>query len=386
MTAQPSLNAIAWVMSPINVLQCIIAHRHLQTELGVKINLKIFHHYPTPDNEMAKEIYIVVQDIIRSIDDSIECALIQYDQAKDKSYIASIAANVPDYLFYAHDVVGVLLDTIVSLFGSAKLVCYGDALGQFFKREVHLGYLSQDGFFRKAKKHLGSFLGKEVHGSYKKTADPDYAVLSIPVSQSKFPRKTKLMVPSHRLVLDVFLKCADNNQYIKSCCAALISEIDKYPKRPVYLFPIENMAEGNFISEDDEINLYAEAMDRFCEEGALIFIKPHPGEKSDKVLLLKEKLQGKYTIVKMEKAYKRYPIELFLPLIKRCRVLCMFYPVLSLKYLYDVAVYQPLSDEMIERYFDRRYWNSYKNAISLNVVPLGRLARWDGETLLYNGR
>lgn len=391
MTSQTSLSAIAWVMSPINVLQCIIAHKHLQTELGLKINLKLFYHYPTLDNGLAEEIYSVVKDIAKSADESVECILVTYNQADDQSYISSISsissiAISPDYLFYAHDVVGVLLDTLISLYGSAKLVCYGDALGQFFKREVHLGYLSQDRFLTKAKQYLRSFLGKEGQGPYKKTPDPEYAVLSIPVSQSKFPRKTKLFVPPRQLVHDVFLKCVENNKAVQLCCLDLIAEIDKHSGRPVYLFPIENMTEGNFISVDNEVILYERAIDAYCKEGALILIKPHPGEKFDKVRLLQEKVGNRYTIIKIDKAYKRYPIELFLPLIQRCKVLCMFYPVLSLKYLYDVDVNQPLSDQMIEKHFEKRYWNSYKNAIGLNVIPLGRLSRWDGESLLYNGR
>lgn len=64
----------------------------------------------------------------------------------------------------------------------------------------------------------------------------------------------------------------------------------------------------------------------------------------------------------------------------------MFYPVLSLKYLYDMSVIQPMTNLVIEKYFASSLWDSYKNAIELNMAPLGRLENWDGKSLLYEGR
>jgi hypothetical protein len=387
MSVQSSLSAFAWVISPINVLQCMIAHKYFQEYLGRKINLTILHHYPTDDNALSQEIYGVVCDLTKSINPDVACHSVSYENGTSAKQVEPyLHGFAPDYLFYAHDVVGDLLDTLRQISPKAETICYGDALGQFFNKEIHLGYLAPASPLKNLYKYAVSILSEGFRFSEKGSTGADYAVLSIPVSQSKLPRNTKLLVPSRHTVCDVIFACINNNMVVKKVCDALLAEIEADLSRPVYLMPIENMSEGNFLPINKEVELYLESIRTYCPSGSLVFIKPHPGERVDKTELMQQSIGNEYILRKIDHSYKRYPIELFLPLLKRCKVLCMFYPVLSLKYLYGMDVVQPLNNQMIEKYFDRSFWRSYKNAIQLNMIPLARLENWDGKSLLYNGK
>ena len=60
-------------------------------------------------------------------------------------------------------------------------------------------------------------------------------------------------------------------------------------------------------------------------------------------------------------------------------------PVLSLKYLYDLDVIQPMDDSFIEKWFPEWTWTFCKNALSLNMEPLKRLPHWGYSSILYSG-
>ena len=92
-----------------------------------------------------------------------------------------------------------------------------------------------------------------------------------------------------------------------------------------------------------------------------------------------------YQVVELKKRFKRYPIELWKELVQTCTVICMSYPALSLKYLYDVDVIQPMDDRFIEKWFPEWTWASYKNASSLYMKPLEMLPTWNGADALWTG-
>jgi hypothetical protein len=84
-------------------------------------------------------------------------------------------------------------------------------------------------------------------------------------------------------------------------------------------------------------------------------------------------------------AFRRYPIELWPDLVTASTVISTMYPALSLKYLYGVEVIQPMDAAFIERWMPPSMWASFKNAVTLNMIPLQRLPGWDGASVLYSG-
>jgi hypothetical protein len=67
------------------------------------------------------------------------------------------------------------------------------------------------------------------------------------------------------------------------------------------------------------------------------------------------------------------------------KVICMSSPILSLKYLYNIDVINPMNDVFIEKWFPEYMWNSYKNAMKIYMEPLKRLEFWNGKEILYSG-
>jgi len=366
------LNAVAWVISPINILQCMIAHKHMETYFGQSITLRLFHYYPSTDPDLSHSIFETVQKLSTAINSSVECV-----EVDEKNAAQIISGSRADFIMLAHDVVGNLYGIMKDIYPKAKTICYGDALGQFFEKDVHLSYLRQNN-------PLQNIMEWIKNRKSRKLSKKDYAILTIPVSQSPLPSKTMLLIPNRDTAVSIVEKAALNNPELIAYCNSIMAKIDSANK--TFFFPIENMAEGLFISAEDEAALYSESIRKHCPPGSTIIIKPHPGEQFDRTPLLEKNLSGQYKLLKIDPAFKRYPIELFLPILKQSQVISMFYPLLSLKYLYGMDVIQPLSDEMIEKYFDQKFQESYKNAISLNAIPLTRLSNWDGKTLLYNGR
>lgn len=279
-----------------------------------------------------------------------------------------------NYIFYAHDVVGNFLNLLKDKNVTAKTVCYGDALGQLFDKSTHLGLINKEGRIRSLLKRLKGDKDAQI---------PDYAVLTIPVSQIKMNRRSKLIVPDRSLAQSVLEKCRTNIQVIAEYAKELKSSIKD---KNSYLFMTENIAEGCFMSFENEMDFYKDILEQNCPQGATIIVKPHPGEQIDRTKYFEEHLGKNYHFIKFDPSLKRYPIELFYDLLKECTVISMFYPVLSLKYLYDMSVIQPMTNLVIEKYFASSLWDSYKNAIELNMAPLGRLENWDGKSLLYEGR
>lgn len=374
-----TVTACAWVISPINAIQCLTAARHMEQILGIRLELHVFQYYPTQDSSLAHAVFDTINAILKSYDPSIPCHFIAHENHERDT------GNIPSggFIFYPHDVVGGFLKTLRRSSPKAKLVCYGDALGQFYERDVHLGLIGLKPAYLGARIKVAA---KKMYGNFARTLikTVDYAVLTIPVSQAPLPLRTKLLVPPKEIILSVVERIVSGHTQFGAYCQSLVDHAAAQGF-DLYLFLTENMAEGGFISFDDEMSLYCEAIERHARPGSTILIKPHPGEQLDRGKSFAERLGSRYKILTLDSTYHRYPVELFLPFLRRAQVIGMFYPALSLKYLYNMDVAQPMDNALIDRYFAPAFRESYKNAIELNMLPLSRLSSWNGVDMLYNG-
>jgi hypothetical protein len=136
---------------------------------------------------------------------------------------------------------------------------------------------------------------------------------------------------------------------------------------------------------DREVEMYCSIIMQYCKAGGVVFLKSHPGETLPRNERIKERLGSFIEVIELDKKFKRYPIEVWKDLVLKCSVICMSYPVLSLKYLYDIDVFQPMDHAFIEKWFPEWTWASYKNSLSLYMEPLRKLATWDGTGILWAG-
>jgi len=375
-----TLNAIGHISSPINVIAALCARAYLETRFGRFIHLHVAYHNPSDDSELVDTLFDVIEAMLSGFDD---VTLSRHDTVADDTagIVAAFGLSHADFILYAHDISPVWPQSLAKAYPMAKTVCYGDALGQFFEGAGATAVHAHGG--GRLQRLLARLRGAKA-GCHEapETFLPKILAAILPVAQKPLPPSIQLMVPDKDSVLKITRLCAQGCVDLQNYCMALATEFGS----DATLFLTENMAEGQFISFDDEMRFYTDTILRNCAPGSTVIIKPHMGETQARIFAFREILGGAFTIRQIDKKYARYPVELFLPLLQKCSAIGMYYPVLSLKYLYDIDVIQPLDDETIEKYFPRAVWASYKKAILLNMQPLARLAGWNGISMLYNGK
>ena len=389
-------NIIIYVISPIHVISSLSAVKSRHGDEPISISIIV--HWPGVASQIAEELGRVVKNITRnfSLIESINVVpqsdldkiLSLPDPGKSIDNLKGIVGNIDVHeIYYAHDVVGRLYQAFCAAYPKARRICFGDGMGNVYEKEVHLSYLfpqeeKQISAGNRIKEKIRQILCPNNHpGTSDKSYRPHEAALILPVDQSgHFLKNIPLTIPQKDTVLDLLNKCvisADDLQgYIKDL-------MNKFRGRNKYLLLTDNFAEGNFIDFDREIEMWRWIIETHCKPGGVVFIKSHPGETLPRNENIKECLKEKYEVYELKEEFKRYPIEFWKELLQSSTVICMSYPVLSLKYLYNINVIQPMDDAFVERWFPEWTWRSYKNSIELYMVPHKRLDAWDGKSLLY---
>jgi hypothetical protein len=287
-------------------------------------------------------------------------------------------------------VTGQLYQALATSYPGARRVCFGDGMGIVFERRVHLSYLGRanDGLRQRVLRTGYELLGRarslaagRKHRLRLDDHDAHEAVLVLPVDQSgRFLTRMPLTVCPRATVVELVERCAaacvDLRDYIREL-------LSRHADRKRYLLLTENNAEGGFIDFQREIEMYCTVIEASCEPGAVVFLKSHPGESLPRNEELRKRLGTKFEVVELDRRFRRYPIEIWRELVLASTVVCMSYPVLSLKYLYDVDVIQPMDDAFVERWYPEWTWASYKNAVSLYMLPLRALTSWSGKGVLW---
>lgn len=413
------INCLVYAISPTHIISaiCAILTRHAPED----VNVVILVQWPGAASDLSNELSVAIEVMVRKFsfvervklipDEIFSEMLIVNDDASFKLSLKEwIDVDYAEEIYYSHDVVGQLYQGLSTVYDNARRICFGDAMGLVFERHVHLGYLAacikdtninkSPYLARKLRTWLGRVLRKVIsiysqqsgapshgapaNGLILKDFLPDEAILILPVDQSgNFLKQLPLTVCPKPLVLDVLNRCEDSCGDLQAYIHGLLNE---FKGRRKYLLLTENHAEGNFIDFEREIEMYCHIVTDYCETGSLVFLKSHPGETLPRNDRIAQRLAGKYEVLELNKEFKRYPVELWKGIIYESTTICMSYPVLSLKYLYEVDVIQPMTHEFIERWFPQWTWASYKNAENLYMEPLKKLSQWDGKSVLWAGQ
>lgn len=396
-----TVTCVAYIISPIHVVSaiCGILARHPDKNVRVVVLV----HWPGAEDNLIDELTGLARKMLSSfpfVEKVIpvpSSVLSQWLMVKKFSELESliksrICVKTTDEIYYSHDVVGCLYQVLSTVYVGAERICFGDAMGQVVERKIHLGYL---GIFETTlqksyrllgiiKSRLNRTLAKivPVHRAvFVGNFSPNAAALILPVDQTgKALQQIKVSVCPKDVVIEVLNasreSCSDLARYISEVLAM-------FSGRQKYLLLTENGAEGNFIDFDREIEMYCSIIREKCVSGSVVFLKSHPAETLPRNERIVKMLDGEFEVIALDSRYKRYPIELWQELILESTVICMSYPVLSLKYLYDINAIQPMDNTFVERWFPEWAWASYKNAFALYMEPIKNLPGWDGKTILW---
>lgn len=399
---------LLYAMSPTHVISSITAIGTLHPKEAPVATL--FVHWPGQSRKVIDEIGKTIAEISKPFSFIDQMITMSSDEKSELVNGRSLDAAILDLrhligsdyreVYYAHDIDGGMFNLLCAAYPKAKRICFGDAFGNVYEKQVQLGLLhpevydsaSRDGIKNRAAGKILRMLQTlrprrksrmTVHDLETTQFAPHVAALALPVDQSgHFLRNVRLVVAPRETLLETLEKCASGAGGLEHYVDEVLRRHDGKEK---YILLTENHSEGDFVEFGTEIEMYCSVVKQHCEAGSLVLLKSHPGESLPRNEAIKEKLSEAFDVEELDPRFKRYPIELWRQLITESKVICMSYPVLSLKYLYGMDVIQPMDDAFIEKWFPRWTWAAYKNAATLYMEPLKKLDGWDGKGVLWAG-
>jgi hypothetical protein len=352
------------------------AVRTLHTKGNLEID--IFVSWPSQDPAVCRELARIICQLterceetcrVRPVPQDVIDSLLMISQKGEriKAIQRLFGTSHYDEIFYPHDVVGHLYQLLCLAYPDARRICFGDAMGIVFQKKFRLGLLGL----------------KPPTDQSNNSCRPDIAALILPVDQSGgFLEKVPLIVCRKDTVLEVIDECIQATPELQRYLRRL-SKISRGRTR--FLLLTENNAEAQFIDFRREIKMYIDLVVSQVEPNGVVFLKGHPGETLPRNEHLCHSLRGKVEVVELDKRFKRYPVELFGDFLDGCKVICMSYPTLSLKYLYNIDVVNPADESFIKKWFNDWAWDSYINGIDLYKKPCKALASWNTTSALWSG-
>lgn len=411
-------NCAVIAMTPTQVISSICALKALNKENDINVTF-LFHNpsYYSENDEAFQESARVVSTLIsgfnfvkkfKALPYSAELQMLSVDTLEEA--IANLKLYIEneriDEIYYPHDVIGELYQFLCMSFPEAQRICLGDALGYAIGKKTRLDLVRQDlklkekisitylqsivfqkigmlifhlfpsGIGRYGKKQLKEAL-------YEKEFKPDKAVLILPMDQSgTFLKNLPLTVCDKDIVRDVLRRLSSNCEHLNSYMDYLLSH---YKNKERYLFLTEVYSEASYLEFETDIRMNCSIIESNCKAGSVIFIKGHPTEKHPRAGRIKELLSDKYDIVEIDGKYRRYSVELMDDLVLGCNVISSSYAVLSLKYLYDKDVIQPMDKVFIEKWFPESFWRTMNNSLEFCTGTIDRLYIWDGKSVIWSG-
>lgn len=301
-----------------------------------------------------------------------------------------------DEVHFAHGLTGRVPELAMNAYPNAKRVVFGDALGSIYDARYFMALARGASIaearraaierpplhFRQVPRTIRHRMGSLALGGPRKLT-ADVAALVLPMDQTgNALADTPVSVVPKRLVLDVISDC----QRAVPALAAYSGEVLKKTPAPHFVMLLENYADANMTSLDNEVAMYETAIRRHVPKGATILLKTHPLAVAPVDHMLRDRLEADYAAHLIPHDLVRYPMELWSGLVSSCEVMSMLsYCGISLAFLYGKVTICPVDDDLIERFFFQASWDRMRDAAVLYRGQLDNLATWDGESILWKG-
>jgi len=301
-----------------------------------------------------------------------------------------------DEVYYAHDMVGRVPELAMNAFPRAERIMYGDTLGSVYDRRYVMalaGGATIDEARRAARKRPRRTLGQLPHAVARgvrgivlgapRALTANKALLVLPMDQTgNALADIPVSVVPKNVVLEIISEC----QRVLPEVSGYTAEIVASTPSPRFLLLLENYADANMTSFENEASMYEAIVRSHVPEGATVLLKTHPLAVAPVGDALCERLASAYSVLVIPRDLARYPMELWSGLVSSCEVISMLsYCGISLSFLYDKRTIYPMDAEIFEKYFPERSRERMKDTDALYRGQLAGLATWDGKGLLWKG-
>ena len=289
-----------------------------------------------------------------------------------------------DEIYFPHDLIEDTSESLFERYPRAKRICCGDSFGLVYTKEFFFRLLESPvrnkNLIQILKIKIYKILERTKDGPSKRIYETHQATLVLPIDQSgSYFKKVPLTVCPKKIVIDIVNKCSKSCQGLENYIGKILMP---YDQKKIYVLLTENFAEANLISLEKEIEMYCFIIRKYCQPNDILFLKPHHGETLPRGQKIIARLSD-YRIFELKKNFIKYPIEIWQGLLDNALIISAGYPVLSLKYLYNIDVIQPMDKTLIKNWFPERPQVYLKDAINIYNESLKRLNHWNGRTPLY---
>lgn len=393
---------LIYLTAPQQVIPSLSAVLSLNNEKRISVTVLV--HSSNPKKEISDEIATITKKLTKNF------SFIDKVFAIDKKKISEIFSRptlldskskfqyyfgLENYqeIYYAHSIDEIIYPFLCLIYPKAKRVCFGDGYGFVFRKKEYYNLMYfynpfttkvinffinilRKIFIHKIEDLTG--LGNSANLVFREY-QPHIFALILPIFQYSPPKDIPLVIVKKNVVKNVIKSCISSvpelNNYIERL-------LNVYKKQKKTLLLTENFYEWGFIDLNKEVLMFSKIIRKYYKGGA-IFIKPHPIETFSRARKIKNILGNTIKPVVIDNQYKYYPVELWKNFLINCKVICSSTPILSLKYLYNLKVIQPMDKSFIEQWFPKWTWKSLKNSIELYSKPLKNLKKWNSNTILY---
>lgn len=278
------------------------------------------------------------------------------------SSLSSMIGDISE-VHYAHNVVGEVTDICLSSYPNAEVVTFGDALGCIYDKNFHIALAT----------------GKP--GEISDSRSP-LAVVVLPMDQTgKLLDDTNLIIVPRNVAQSVTYSCISGSTDLAKYCAEIVA----LTSEPRYLMLLENISDGGFTTQENELALYQEIVESHIPKGASVIIKEHPLSVASIGTKLSDRLSNNYQTLVVSRDFSRSPVELWYDLLNNSILVGFSYACISVCYLYGVETIFPMSRKLIEKYFPEHLWPSYDDAIRAIFEQRLRVLDWDRASVLWAG-
>ncbi|MBR2526679.1 hypothetical protein IKE67_09465 [bacterium] len=265
-------------------------------------------------------------------------------------------------IFFSHEQGSMLITSLKFLYPKAKFIAYGDGAGLISGRK----FLITD---KKVNDYIffKEIIPDEIIALTVYMLDDSLDIGEIPISGTDKDTYADLVKNDELIQKEV-------NDYADGI-------LSKYDNRQITILMTDNLSWYLYnMSEDEQINIYVDIIERYCSDNGVVILKTHPSNDELFIQNIKSRCRKNIEIMEMPKTLKKYPIEIFYKLLKNTENIVTFLSSakVALKCIYDVDCIDAY--DVIQKYPLKNYANIILNAYQ-NICD--RISCWDKRSIIY---
>mgnify|MGYP007068373973 CR=1 FL=1 len=136
---------------------------------------------------------------------------------------------------------------------------------------------------------------------------------------------------------------------------------------------------------DAEVAMYEMIVKEHVPSGSVLIIKPHPFSMTPLAERLSHRINKEYCVNILPVELRKYPFELMYDLFKYCQIIAFSTTILSLTYLYDKQVINPMNEKIMKEFFPTQSWDLIIDSQNLYKNALDNIPGWDRKGMLWCG-